>query len=372
MSYKIEFGQVKLGNISKKLINECLDQDWVTSGQKVKEFEFRYSELMQYDHVVAVNSGTSADFTACLCLYDYHAKPGDEIIVPALGFIAAHNSIIAAGFTPVPCDIEIDTLNINEREVESLITDKTVAIMAINTMGKPARVDVLRQLCDKHKLKLIIDNCEAHGCQLNHKLMSYYGDIVTYSFYAAHVVFGCQMGAVCTNDEEIANIARSIRTHGRRDSDIKFNHDRFGWNCQPNDLAASIAIESIHNFEAVFDIRRDNLKRLMNGVDPSKFCMIEEHEHDINSPHALSLVLPDDDEDKFNRFYDYLLGNGIHCKLNFKSVFTQQKSMERFGYNLGDFPEAEYVGRNGLHVPCHQYLTDEDIEYMIDTFKDFE
>jgi perosamine synthetase len=371
---KIEFGKVELGRLARENIQKCLDSNWVTAGPMVEEFERQYAKTMGYQYVRAVNSGTSADFVACLCLYSLcDAQPGDEIIVPALGFIAAHSSIIAAGFVPVPCDIKIETLNIDESKIEALITPRTKAIMVINTMGKPCKIDVIKDICHRHHLRLIIDNCEGHGCKFQGQSMAEIGaDAVTYSFYAAHIVFANQMGAVCSHREIVADLVDSIRSHGRPIGDKTFQHDRFGWNCQPNDLCAAIGLESIGDFKHVFNNRRWRLKQIVSRLEHLPFYMNVEDQGDTNSPHAVTITFKNDDEHRFQQFYKYLHDKGIDCKLNFKSAFTQQKALKQFhNYKPGDFPAAEYVGRNGLHLPCHQHMNAFDIQYIVDTIKAF-
>jgi dTDP-4-amino-4,6-dideoxygalactose transaminase len=374
---RIKFGDVCIGEIARKNIQDCLDKHWVTSGEKVKEFERIFAGLSDYKHCVATCSGTAADLLACLTLHDLGAKRGQKIIVPALSFIATQNSVIAAGFQPIPVDIKRETLNLNEMLVEQAIDNDTVAVMCVNTMGKPCKMDVLREICNKHGLLLICDNCEGHFCKYDNKYMSYWADVCTYSFYSAHIIFSVQQGACCTNSDEIYNSLISTRTHGRRGGELMFLHDRFGWNAQPTDLHCSIGLENIAFAQEIFDTRKFNLNYMIKslkdkGLDNVFYFNLEE-EKDFNSPHALSLTFKEDDEERFLRFYSYLENNGIQCKLNFKSVFTQQKAMRWFGctYVLNEFPEAEFVGRNGLHLACHQYLSKEDLDYIVETIASF-
>lgn len=371
--YRINFGDVKIGEIAKNHILDCLDKNWVTHGDKVREFESKFCQLGEYKYGAMVNSGTSADFLACLSLYDLGAKRGQKIIVPALSFIATQNSVIAAGFIPVPVDIHRQTLNIDENLIEDKIDKDVVAIMCVNTMGKPCNMRKLREICDKHKLTLICDNCEGHFCKFEGKQMSHWADIVTYSFYSAHVLFSTQGGFVGTNRKEVHDSVISTRTHGRKNGELLFSHIAFGWNCMSTDLHASVGLESLDNAMNIFDARKKNLFYMIDGLKKldQKFYFNLEEKNDVISPHALSLTFKEDNEERFLKFYKYMDDNGIQVKLNFKSVFTQQKAMEWMGYKLGDFPESEFVGRNGLHLSCSQFLTRDDLDFIINTVERF-
>ena len=221
---KIEFGELHISDLGKKHLQDCIDTNWVTMGPKVKQFEEEWKNLFGYKHTVMVNSGTSADIAACIALYSKGAKPGDEIICPALGFIAAPNAIRAAGFKPVFVDVELDSLNINIDLVEEAITEKTAGILTINTMGKPSRMDILQEIAKNNNLSLISDSCESYGCRLKGKFSLEYCDWEVTSSYIAHIVTCGEMGSVSCHTEEDADLIRSIRSHGREPNSIYFNH----------------------------------------------------------------------------------------------------------------------------------------------------
>jgi len=373
MSRIIKFGDVQIGELAKQHVMDCLNTSQITMGDKVGQFEQEWGELFGYKHNLAVNSGTSADLCAYLCLYDLGAKRGDEIIVPALSFISTSNAVLAAGFTPVFCDINRYFLNIDETKVESLITDKTKAIVAVSTMGKPCKMDVLRDICDRHNLLLIADDCEGHGCSYKGRMMGNWADIATYSCYAAHLIFGGELGVVSTMRDDLAELVKSTRSHGRKSGDLFFNHERFGWNAKATNIHCAIGLESLSKFWDTFDNRKRNLELLIWSLKQIDYHLYFNGEgmHETTAPHALSMVFRKDDEERFLRFYKHLEDNGIQCKINFRSIPTQQPSFAWMGYKLGDFPEAEFVGRNGLHCGCHHYLTGDDLRYMINTILAF-
>ncbi|MBI5003363.1 DegT/DnrJ/EryC1/StrS family aminotransferase [Candidatus Woesearchaeota archaeon] len=367
MMMRIEFGDLRLGQRARDNILDCLDKNWVSGGPKVEQFETEWGALFHYKYNVAMSSGTDADINACAALYDFGAKQGDEIIMPALAFIAPANAIRVAGFTPVFVDIERHTLNINPAKIEEKITPRTRAILLVHTMGKPCAMDKIMEIAKKHKLFVIEDACEAHGAQYKNKFIGHWGDAVAFSYYAAHLVCCGEGGMVSTNNEAFAKVLQSTRSHGRRDGALYFDHIRIGFNSKMNDMEASIGLDQIGSFWQTFNKRKENLYYLLKKVkDLEKFAYFNlEEEHDVVCPHAFSITLKDP---KYNcqKLSAYLEANSVKCKRNFGSIPTQQQAFAYLNHTLGSFPEAEYVGDHGIHFGIHQCLTTEDLDYVSD------
>lgn len=377
---KIKFAEIDVNNdYIKENLLDCCKNNWVTNGPKVQLFEENFKKIFGYKYACAVNSGTTADLLAALSLYDIttDAYPGEnEIIVPALGFISAINAVWFANFKPRFCDINIDTLNIDEEKIPELITKKTKAILAINTMGRPCKMDKLKEICQQNALILISDNCEGHLCKYKDKPMRCYADAVTYSFYTAHLSFAVEMGMIGTNRQDIYESVLANRSHGRPHGNLLFEHVSIGWNGKPTDLHASVGLYNLTNIKDTFDKRTANLKYLLNGLNHLKNIFYLSPEFSTTEytpcPHALSLTFKDDNEARFNRFFGYLEGKGIEAKLNFKCIPTQQYAYSRFyPFDKYFLQNAEFVGRNGLHLPVHQFLTRDDLDYIITTIKEF-
>src|SRR3989338_9053003 len=175
--YKVPFGTVSVTPQARRLINQALDANWLTRGKFVQEFEEKFAALFGVKYGVAVSSGTAADALACAVLYDHGAKRGDEIIVPALTFVATGNAVLQAGFTPVFVDVRRETLNIDPRRIEEAITPRTRGIMPVHLMGKPAAMDEILAIAKKHKLRVIEDAAEAHGAKYKGRKIGSIGDM---------------------------------------------------------------------------------------------------------------------------------------------------------------------------------------------------
>jgi len=369
---KVTFGELKIGDIAKKNLQRVMDSNWASEGPLVREFEQKFAAKFGYKHAIATSSGTDADLCCCASLYDFGAKRGDEIIVPALCFVSCPNSILAAGFVPKFVDVNLETLNIDPSKIEEAITDKTRAIMAVHTMGKPCEMDEIIKIAKKHNLKIIEDSCEAHGAKYKGKFIGTIGDMGAFSFYAAHLIVCGEGGMVVTNDDKLADVIRSVKSHGRPPGSIYFDFQRIGFNSKMNDMEAAIGLEGIAHFDATFKKRKQNLYKLLELTkDLSDYCyFIKEEKYEKISPHAFPLVLKNE---KYNRdkLYKYLESKGIQCKTLFGSLPTQHEAFKFLKYKPGQFPVAEYIGKNGLHFGIHQHLSEDDPVFISKVLKEY-
>lgn len=369
---RIEFGDLRIDETAKEYLLDCVAKNWISGGPKVKKFEEEWGKLFNYQHNLAVYSGTGGDIGACLALYDLGAQRGDEIIAPALAFAAVGEAILQAGFTPVFVDVEKETLNINPRLIEQKITPQTRAILVAHTMGKPCEMDTIMEIARKHKLIVIEDSCEAHGAKYKGKFIGHWGDMAVFSFYIAHLICCGEGGMISTNDARLADILASIRSHGRKGGQLYFDHERLGTNLKMNDMEASVGLSETKKFWWTFDTRKKNLIYLLHKTrDLQKFAYFNaEGPHDVVCAHAFSITLKDP---KYNcaALYKFLEDNSIKCKRNFGSMPTQHKAFAFLGKKLGEFPEAEYIGDNGLHLGVHQYLSLNDLEYISEKLHEY-
>jgi len=228
-------------------------------------------------------------------------------------------------------------------------------------MGRPAEMDIICDIAKRHNLIVIEDACEAHGASYKGRFVGKWGDMSVYSYYIAHLVCCGEGGMVSTDHEHLGNILSSTRSHGRPFNSIYFDHERIGYNSKMNDLEASIGLESIGVFWKTFNTRHATMKRMRSSVagyeDVAWFS--EEEADNKNCPHGFSITCKT--EKNIDKVKEVLDKYNIHWKRNFGCIPTQHRAFQDMGHNLGDFPEAEWVGDNGIHIGCHQYLSEEDI-----------
>ncbi|MBI4596883.1 MAG: DegT/DnrJ/EryC1/StrS family aminotransferase [Candidatus Omnitrophica bacterium] len=371
-SYRITFGHIEVGSTARRYLAEALDRNWVSEGPNVKRLEEGFAKRLGYQYAIATSSGTDAGIVAMSTLLDRGARRGDEVITPALAFVATGNCILAAGLTPKFVDVELETLNINPALIEAAITPRTRAIQVVHTMGKPCKMDQILAIARQHRLAVIEDCCEAHLASLNGKLVGSFGELALFSFYAAHMICSGEGGMIVTHDQALDALCRSIRSHGRRGGQLYFAFDRVGYNSKMNDLEAAIGLEGLEMIDQTFAIRRRHLARLWELLSPLEehLVLYRDGPGEVICPHAVPFVLRDPAA-SMEPLYQYLEERGVQCKTLFGSLPTQHAAFQFLGYTPGAFPVAERIGRTGLHFGVHQYLTEDDLVYAAESVRSF-
>jgi dTDP-4-amino-4,6-dideoxygalactose transaminase len=393
---KIPFGTISITKKSRTLIKEILESNRVSSGKYVRQLEKEFAKVIGTKEAVAVSSGTDADCLALATLYDFGAKRGDEIIIPALSFSATGNAVLQAGFTPVFVDIDRRTLNIDPTKIEQTITKKTRAIMPVHLMGKPAEMDTINEIAKKHNLFVIEDAAQAYGAVYKGKNIGTLGDMAAFSLYVAHMITTVEGGMVVTDRKEFAEILRSLRSHGRackcescvlnissgycdkrfrygQNQDIRFVFERIGFSAKMNELEAAIGLGGLRDYSQILKKRRENLLYMMNKFkefQPHLYTIKEEAYEQIG-PHAFGVILGEGADFSRNELVYFLEKQGIDSRNLFSSMPTQCPGFKFLGYKLGQFPEAEYIGEKGLHLGIHQDMGQRELDYILNAIKDF-
>ena len=391
---KIPFGTISITQGSKDSINKILDSGRVSSGKYVRQFEERFANLIGTKEAVAVSSGTDADILALAVLHDFGAKRNDEIILPALSFVATGNAVLHARFKPVFVDIERETLNIDVKRIEEKITEKTRAILPVHLMGKPADMDAINKIAKKYNLYVIEDAAEAYGAIYKGRDVGTLGDMAAFSTYLAHMVSTVEGGVVATNRPDFAEILRSLRSHGRAckckvctlnikggycpkrfqyGEDIRFLFERIGYSSKMNELEAAVGLGNLDIYNEILEKRRKNLISLKKKFEKFKpyLTTIKEGKDERIGPHAFPIIIQEEAPFTRKELVNFLEKNEIETRSLFSSMPTQCQGFSFLGYKLGDFPNAEYIGTNGLHIGVHQDLNEEHVDYFIEIVDKF-
>lgn len=393
---KIPFGTITVTEKSKELIGRALAANRLSSGKYVREFENEFAELVGVKEAVAVGSGTDADALAVAVLHDYGAQRGDEVIIPSLSFVATGNAILQAGFTPVFVDVDRKTLNIDTAKIEKAVTQKTKAIMPVHLMGKPADMDTINAIAKKHNLLVIEDAAEAHGAVYKGRNAGSLGDMGAFSLYVAHIISTVEGGIVTTNNPDFAEVLRSLRSHGRackcescvlntasaycakrfrygENEDIRFIFERIGFSSKMNELEAAVGLGNLEVYDAILNKRRENLYYLIENFERFVPCLvtIKKETYEEIGPHALPIIIQE--KAKFTRaqLVNYLEKSGIDTRTLFSSMPTQCHGFGYLGHKIGDFPNAEYIGENGIHIGVHQDLGRQECDFILNTIEKF-
>ncbi|TAN40172.1 MAG: DegT/DnrJ/EryC1/StrS family aminotransferase [Nitrospirae bacterium] len=393
---RIPFGTMTITERSKQLVIEALDRGRVSSGRYVREFEKKFAELVGAREAVAVSTGTDADALALAVLYDLGASRGDEVIIPALSFVATGNAVLQAGFTPVFVDVERETLNIDPSKIEAAITPKTRAIMPVHLMGKPAEMDSIKAIAVRHKLLVIEDAAEAHGAVYKGKNAGTLCDMGAFSLYVAHIISTVEGGIITTDNESYAGVLRSLRSHGRackcescvlntasafcakrfqfgENADIRFVFERVGFSSKMNELEAAVGLGNLDIYNEILNKRRENLYYLLDKFKAFSqyFMTLSKEPYEEIGPHALPMIIREGSGFTRSDLTAYLEKNGIDTRTLFNSIPTQCQGFAYLGHKMGDFPNAEYIGEQGIHIGVHQDIGRRECDYILDVIEKF-
>lgn len=274
-----------------QLMVEAALDGWLTTGRFNEEFERRLAQFIGVQHLITVNSGSSANLVAFNTLTssklgDRTIQPGDEVIGVAAGFPTTVNPILQFGAVPVFVDVELGTYNIDASQIEAAISPKTRAIMLAHTLGNPYNLDVVTRICKQYRLWLIEDCCDALGSSYGGQMVGTFGDIGTLSFYPAHHITMGEGGAVFTNHPQLKQIAESFRDWGRdcycapgRDNtcgkrfgwqlgtlpagyDHKYTYSHVGYNLKITDMQAACGLAQLEKAPQFIQARKANFKFL--------------------------------------------------------------------------------------------------------------
>jgi len=268
--------------------------------------------------------------------------------------------------------------------------------MPVHLMGKPAEMDEINQIAEKHNLLVVEDAAEAYGAEYKGKNIGSIGDMAAYSLYVAHIITSGEGGMITTDNEEYAEILRSLRSHGRackckqcisnltsgfcekrfsdkERGDIRFHFERVGYSCKMNELEAAVGLGSLDHYHEILSKRHSNLMDMIEQFQQFSdyFWTIHEEPHEKIGPHAFPFILKEGMPFSRDELMICLEHNGIDARTLFSSIPTQCGGYEFLGYSLGDFPVSEYIGKNGIHIGVHQDIDLKSIDWFIACIDNF-
>jgi len=347
---------------------EVLRSPNLSFGPRLAEFEAAFAGYIGRSRAVAVNSGTSGLF---LCMLALGIGPGDEVITTPFTFIASANSVIMAGAKPVFVDIDPVSLNIDPKQIESKITDRTKAILPVEVFGSPAGFDEVCSIAERHNLILIEDSCEALGSALGGRKAGAFGKMSVFAFYPNKQITTGEGGMILTDDDELADICVSLRNQGRGKGGGWLCHERLGYNFRLSDINCALGLVQLSRIDQIKASRRQVAgwygqmlagdERLIlpaepDGCDLSWFVYVVRLT-DKFEPEQRNLVLAQ------------MRKAGVQVSNYFQPVHLQSYMVERYGYKQGDFPVTEAVSERTIALPFHNNLTHEQVSAVCERLK---
>jgi len=376
---------------------------WLTSGRYTDEFEKKFAEYLGVKYCSLVNSGSSANLCAFMALTspllgEKRIMPGDEVITVAAGFPTTVTPAIQYGAVPVFIDVTIPQYNIDVTRLEEALSDKTKAVMIAHTLGNPFDLQAVKDFCDKHKLWLVEDNCDALGSKYiyngEERFTGTIGDIGTSSFYPPHHMTMGEGGAVYTNNPLLHKCIRSMRDWGRdcvcasgQDNlckhrfdkqygelplgyDHKYVYSHFGYNLKATDMQAAIGCAQIIKFPGFVERRRHNFDRLKEALLPVSDKLILPEPCKNSKPSWFGFMVSCKEGVDRNKMIDYIEGHGIQTRMLFAGnlikhpCFDEMRATGKGFRVVGDLTNTDRIMTDTFWVGVYPGMTNDMIDYM--------
>lgn len=386
------------------LVGSALDF-WLTLGSKGAQFIENFSSYMGMPYGLVLNSGSSANLVAvsalCAPSIERPLQPGDEVITPALAFPTTLNPILQNGLIPVFVDTESGTYNLDPTKLEEALSEKTRAILFAHTLGNPAEMDSILDFAKQHHLYVMEDTCDALDSRYDGKLCGTFGDISTFSFYAAHHIFMGEGGALLTHNRNLYRQALSIRDWGRAcwcqtgeenpngacghrfdhkyknlpdGYDHKYVYSNIGYNLKPLDLQCAIGIEQLKKLPLFTEMRKRHFNTLYHALEPyeSSFTLPRALPKADPSWFAFPLTVKPDATFSRRDIVAYLEEHQIETRMLFCGNILKHPAYENIRCRIsGTLDQTENVLENTFFIGVYPGLTEEMLDYMIKTLADF-
>lgn len=382
---------------------------WLTSGRYTNEFESEFAKYLKVKYCSVVNSGSSANLAAFMALTspllgERAVKRGDEVITVAAGFPTTVTPIIQFGAVPVFVDVTIPQYNIDVTMLEKALSDKTKAVMVAHTLGNPFDIGAVKAFCDKNNLWLIEDNCDALGSKYIidgvEKFTGTIGDIGTSSFYPPHHMTMGEGGAVYTDDPLLNKIIRSFRDWGRDcvcpsgvdnlcghrfdnkygelpvGYDHKYVYSHFGYNLKATDMQAAIGCAQLKKFPSFVDRRKENFKRLKEGLAEVEDKFILPIACENSNPSWFGFLITCKEGVNRNEIVQYVEDKGVQTRMLFAGNLIKHPCFDEMrasgeGYRVvGDLTNTDRIMNDTFWVGVYPGMNDRMIDYMVKIIKE--
>ena len=385
---KIELGYLKIGPTAKRYVAEALDANRLSTGPFIQRFEKAFAAEHGCRHAIFCNSGTGALQIALAALKERHGwNDGDEVLVPAVTFVATSNIVMQNRLSPIFVDVDPLTYNINPSQIERHISPKTRAVIPVHLFGLPCDMDSILEMARRHKLEVLEDSAQTMFASYKGKCVGSFGSVSCFSTYVAHLLVTGVGGFVTTSDDELAIMVRSIMAHGRDsiylsiDDDDQINSDaarlqmiqrrfsfiRMGYSYRCTELEGALGLAALEEKDAMIRARRANGQYWIDRLRP-----LQEH---LQLP-----TIPPDREHSFmmfpivvkppvdrEPFLNYLEAQGIETR--YMVPLLNQPYYRQLFRNIEDrYPVAKHINAGGFYIGCHQGLGREDLDYVVEVF----
>jgi perosamine synthetase len=350
----------------KKYVMDCIDTTWISSGGSyIGRFENAFSDFVGTKHALGCCNGTVA---LHLPLLVFGIGPGDEVVVPALTYIATANAVRYCGATPVFVDCLPDTWNLDPSDLEKKITHHTKAVIPVHLYGNPCDMDAIMAIAKAHSLFVLEDAAECHGALYNGIRTGAIGDVGTFSFFGNKIITTGEGGMIVTNNDEFAYKMRILKGQGM-DPNRRYWFNVIGYNYRMTNIEAAIGLAQLENI----DTHVANRKKVAGWYEEELYLMSEYINLQKTTTNAenvwwmFSILLSD--KTKINR--DGLMGKLREDGIETRPLFYPMHIMPPYYDKNAGCPVSEKIAAAGLNLPTHAQLSREDVSFICNRIKKY-
>jgi len=351
-------------------LQRVMDSGRYTMGPEVAKFEKEFADYIGAKFAVMTNSGSSANLIALTSIVqnpNYDLNPGDEVIVPAVSWSTTFFPVQQNGLVLKFVDIDKDSLNIDPDLVEQAITEKTKAVFAVNLLGNSCELSKLKNICNRHNIVLLEDNCESFGAKHVNKYCSTWGDAGTFSFFFSHHLQTMEGGMIVTDDADLADYMRSLRAHGwvrdigdnsslyTKSGDPFEDSFRFvlpGYCVRPLEMSGAVGQVQLGKADSMVYRRIENSKvyhSLFNEVDYARTQLPTEDS--VHTYFGFSFVLENNLKDRRSEVINLFKENNIECRPIVAGNFMRNPVIDRLNYTtFGTYSCADEIHDQGFFL----------------------
>lgn len=346
----------QIGEREIAYVTDAVRSGWVSSlGPYVEKFERKFADYIGVSYAIAVSNGTTG---LHLALHGLGIKPGDEVIVPDMTFVATVHAVLQTGATPVLVDVEPDTWNLDPVAVKRAITPKTRAIIPVHLYGHPAEMEPLQHIAEEHGLLLIEDAAEAHGAEYHGRRVGGIGAVGVFSFYGNKIITTGEGGMITTNDLIVAERLRYLKDHGMVPT-RRYYHTEIAFNYRLTNLQAALGLAQLEQIDAFIAQRRNVMQwytELLAGV--SNVALNVERPGICNVYWLSCLVLGDKCRISRDDLMQQLRVQGIDTRPFFVPMhqLPHLANYRTVGRDSDQCPQSARLGSNGLNLPSGPHI----------------
>jgi len=351
-----QIGEEEIAAVVKVMTSRALTHA-LGAGPMVTKFEKSFAKFVKTKHAIAVNTGTAA---LHLAITAAEMKRGDEVILPSFTFVATAEVVAMAGAKLVFVDIDPETYNVSPRKIEKAITKKTRAVIPVDLYGLPADMQPIREIADKHGLIVIEDAAQAHGASYKGKPPGVFADVACWSFYASKNMTTGEGGMITTNNDELAEKMRILRSHGEKE---KYRSVMLGYNYRMPEIQAAIGIIQLEKLPKFSAKRRENTRRLTAKIREAEHLQPpKEPKGYKHSWYLYTIRLKGANRKKRDEIVEALRREGIGAEVYYGNPIHLMPYYRKFGrYKL---PETEKAAEQVLSLPVHPGVTSKQIDFI--------